>query len=137
MKVKVVIALLCVWAILATITAVDNENRRAKLFEENKILEQTYEDMIDTEKKKMEEGCERIIDVYKERNKELYDLYLKGLAYEMAHDMSVSIVNGDDWEYIIAYTEIMTREGLGIVDMQTVTDYLTAILEGTIQNRTK
>lgn len=130
---NIAIALLLLWAIIATVCAVDNENRREKLFEENKILEQNYEDMVEMEKETIKEGYEGIIDVYKERNKELYDLYLKGLAYEMALDMSVSIVNGEDWDFYLAYAEIMTREGLGIVDMDTVTDYLLEITEGKVK----
>ena len=125
----IAIVLLSIWAILATITAVDNENRRAKLFEENKILEQNYEDMLDTEKQKMKEGYEGIIDVYKERNKELYDLYLKGLAYELAYDMSNSIVSGEDWNTYEELDEIAIREELDVWDKLDIANYFVEIVE--------
>ena len=125
----IVIVLLSIWAVLATITAIDNENRREKLFEENKSLEQYYEDMLDSEKEKMKEGYEKIIDVYKERNEELYDLYLKGLAYELAYDMSNSIVSGEDWDTYEELDKIAIREELDVWDKLDVSNYFVEIVE--------
>ena len=130
-----VIVLLSVWAILATITAIDNENRREKLFEENKSLEQNYEDMLDLEKENMKEGYEKIIDVYKERNKELYDLYLKGIAYEMQYDLSTSIVLGEEWDFYEALDEIAIREELDAWDKLAISNYFSEITEETLNKK--
>ena len=125
MKAKVVIALLCVWAVLATITAVDNENRRSRLYDEcvelqdecerqEREYEQSYE-KLKKEYDKLEEDCEEYKDMY-------YSEQSTRVDYEWLLDVCANQGN-ESYDADASLERILRREyswlNMEIVDEQT------------------
>ena len=117
------IALLSVWAILATITAVDNENRRVRLYDECAELQEECE--------KQERAYDKLKTKYDELGTEHNDLrsaYLKGLAYEWLYDMRCNFTD-TGYDGAATLTAIFEREGLTSAERTAVHIYIDGILK--------
>ena len=114
-----VIALLSVWAVLATITAVDNENRRVvsverneELREEVKSKEKAYK-QLEKEYAKLEKEREEYREKYLDANAD----YTLHLAYEWLVDVMINTsekANNAHYDPDAALDKICEREGLGL-----------------------
>ena len=114
-----VIALLSVWAVLATITAVDNENRRSKLVERNEELREEVKsqdkayDKLKAEYAKLEAKYEQ----EKDEHRELKSEHILHLAYEWLVDVMINTsekANNTNYDPDTALDKICEREGLGL-----------------------
>lgn len=109
-----VIALLSAWAILATITAVDNENRRSILYDECAELQEECEKQ------------ERAYDKLKAEHSDMRSAYLKGLAYEWLYDMRCNFTE-EGYDAELALDEICQREGLTSAEKSSIRIYANGI----------
>ena len=117
MKTKVImitaIVLLSVWAVLATITAVDNENRRSRLYDECKEQERTYERL--QEKYEAVEEERDALKADKNVNKYL------GLAYEISFEALTAVfTKNDNFDIEQKIDEVVERENLNSFDKKAV-----------------
>lgn len=103
-----VIALLSVWAVFATITAVDNENRRSRLYDECEEQERTYEKL-------------------EKEYAELEDKYILHLAYEWLFDVIANKAY-DAKKTQASLDDIAEREGLSLAEKNKVALYAQKIL---------
>lgn len=118
-----VIVLLSVWAIFATITAVDNENRRSRLYDECAELQEECE--------KQERAYDKLKTKYDglyEEKEEYRNSYLKGLAYEWLYDMRCNFTD-EGYDGAAALTAIFEREGLNSAERAAVHIYIDGILK--------
>ena len=105
--------LLSVWAVLATITAVDNENRRSRLYDECKEQERTYERL--QEKYKAVEEERDALKADKNGNKYL------GLAYEISFEaLTAVLTKNDNFDIEQKIDEVVERENLNFFDKRAV-----------------
>ena len=118
-----VIALLSVWAVLATITAVDNENRRSRLYDERAELQEECE-----RQKRAYEKLEAEYDELETECEELKSARLKGLAYEWLYDMRCHFTE-DGYDGAATLTAIFEREGLTSAERAAVHIYIDGILK--------
>ena len=100
-----VIALLSVWAVLATITAVDNENRRSRLYDECKEQERTYE--------RLQEKYEAVKEEYDELKTDKNGNKYLGLAYEISFEALTEVLaKNDNFDIEQRINEVVEREKL-------------------------
>lgn len=113
-----VMVFLSVWAILATITAVDNENRRSRLYDTASELQ--------AECSECERAYEELESNYDKLYEEYKNSYLKGLAYEWLYDARCHFTEeGYDGES--ALNAIFEREGLSSTERASVRIYIYGI----------
>ena len=123
MKTKwVVIALLSVWAILATVAVIDAENRNRSLLVKHWFLESNYEVLQEKHERAKEERDEWE-DKYLEQKAE-YDLHL---AYEWMFDMLANQGNAN-YDPNAALDEIIEREGLSTLTKSSIIENAQRIL---------
>lgn len=114
------IIVLLVWAVIATICVVLATKGESDSIDKYNHLASEYNELKATHKELEKE--------YADLETEHEEKYLKGLAYEMAYDSTVSAIKGEGWDASLSYAEIMGREKLSVEDMQTVLDYALEIL---------
>ena len=105
------IAIISVWAALATITAVDNENRRSRLYDECANLR---------------EEC-RTYEKLEKEYAELEDKYILHLAYEWLFDIGAN-KSYDAEKTQASLDDIAEREGLSLAEKNKVALYAQKIL---------
>ena len=109
------IVLLSVWAVLATITAVDNENRRSRLYDECANLREECEEQ------------ERTYEKLEKEYAELEDKYILNLTYEWLFDVIATKAH-DTEEAQASLDDIAEREGLSLAEKNKVALYSQKIL---------
>ena len=112
----IVIALLCVWSVIATVSAADIESQRRKLSAEHSFLESNYEDK------------EEAYDKLKAEHSDLRSAYLKGLAYEWLYDMRCHFTE-DGYDAEFALDAICQREGLNSAEKSSIRTYVYGIAQ--------
>ena len=112
----IAIVLLSIWAVLATITAIDNENRRSRLYDECEQLEAKCEDQEKAynKLKKDYDDLEKDRDKWEDKYLDSNAYYTFHLAYEWLFDMLANS-NNPNYNADAALDEICEREGLGLL----------------------
>lgn len=113
------ITLFSVWAVIATVSAVDIENQRRKLFAEHIFLESNYED-----KEEAYDKLKTKYDELKAENEELEDKYIRGLAFEVLWDMGAKSNSAE-----VSLDRIAEREGLTFSERTKVSTAMWEIID--------